>query len=52
MYIGDTLKIETVDERIIIYLRKDIINKIDFNNLDILEKYFKELVIKLNDRIL
>ena len=49
MYIGDTLKIETVDERIIIYLRKDKINNIDFNNLDILEQYFKELVIKLND---
>jgi len=48
MYIGDNLNLE-IDDKIIIYLRKDKIINLDFNNLDILEKYLKELVIKLND---
>ena len=43
------MKVETIDNKIILYLKKDITQNINFKDLDAIEKHFKELVIKLND---
>ena len=43
------MKVDIINNKIVLYLRKELIKNVDFNNLEILEKYFKKLVIKLNN---
>ena len=43
------MKIDVMDNKIIIYLKKEIIGNMDFNNVEILEDYFRKLIIKLNN---
>ena len=43
------MKIEVNYDKTIIYLKKEVIGSIDFDNVDNLEKYLKELIIKLKN---
>ena len=43
------MKIDIIDNKIILYLKNCLIKDIDFNNIDELEEYLKTLIIKLNN---
>lgn len=43
------MKIDIMDNKIIIFLKKEIISDIDFDNIEMLEEYFRELILKLNN---
>lgn len=43
------MKIDFNQDKIIIYLKKETINNLDFDNIDDLEKYLKELILKLKN---
>ena len=43
------MKVENIDNNIIVYLRKNVLKNLDFNNLEMLENYFRELVIKMKN---
>lgn len=43
------MKIDYKQDKIIIYLKKEIIGTIDFDDVDYLEKYLKDLIIKLKN---
>ena len=42
------MKIEQINDKIIIYLKKEQIDNINFKDIDELEDYFKNLFLKLN----
>lgn len=43
------MRIEIETKKIVVYLKKETTGKIDFTNIDYLENYFKELLLKLRD---
>lgn len=43
------MKVDVVEDKIIVYIKKKNIKDIDFNKIDILEKYFRELLLKLKN---
>ncbi len=42
------MKIDLVKNKIIVYLKKDYIEDFEYNNVDKLEEYFKNIFMKLN----
>lgn len=43
------MKIELENDKVIIYIKKEEINDLNFNKVDELEEYFKNLIIKLKN---
>ena len=43
------MKIDYKQDKIIVYLKKEILGSIDFANVESLEKYLKDLIIKLKN---
>lgn len=43
------MKIDIIDDKIILYIKKDIIGDLNFENLDDLEDYFKDLILNLKN---
>ena len=43
------MRLETDNDKIIVYLKKELIGSIDFSDMDNLENYFKNIFLKLKN---